>query len=105
MSKAAQDRMTAGLAAELNGTGIRVNAVRPRSAVATAGALSVASNMVGSKWFVPESLEEMVEAVTWLCDAAAHYTGNVEASLDILERESITVRDLNGRPILKEQTV
>ncbi|MGF7122673.1 SDR family NAD(P)-dependent oxidoreductase [Rhodococcus sp. AG1013] len=105
MSKAAQDRMTAGLAAELNGTGIRVNAVRPRSAVATAGALSVASNMVGSKWFVPESLEEMVEAVTWLCDAAPHYTGNVEASLDILDRESITVRDLNGRPIPKEQSI
>ncbi len=103
MSKAAQDRMTAGLAAELNGTGIRVNAVRPRSAVATAGALTVASNMVGSEWFVPESLEEMVEAVTWLCDAAPHYTGHVEASLDILEREKVTVHGLDGRPIAKEQ--
>lgn len=103
MSKAALDRMTAGLAAELNGTGIRVNAVRPRSAVATAGALSVASDMVGSRWFVPESLEEMVEAVTWLCDAAPSYTGNIEASLDILEREGITARDLQGAPITKEQ--
>ncbi|WP_430331707.1 SDR family NAD(P)-dependent oxidoreductase [Rhodococcus sp. ACT016] len=103
MSKAAQDRMTAGLAAELNGTGIRVNAVRPRSAVATAGAMTVASSMVGSQWFVPESLEEMVEAVTWLCDCAPPYTGNVEASLDILERERITARDLRGRPIAKEQ--
>ncbi|MDH6675877.1 citronellol/citronellal dehydrogenase [Rhodococcus sp. LBL1] len=103
MSKAAQDRMTAGLAAELNGTGIRVNAVRPRSAVATAGALTVASSMVGSQWFVPESLEEMVEAVTWLCDCAPHYTGNVEASLDLLEREKVTVHGLDGRPIAKEQ--
>ncbi|WP_433611472.1 SDR family NAD(P)-dependent oxidoreductase [Prescottella agglutinans] len=102
-SKAAHDRITAGLAAELNGTGIRVNAVRPRSAVATAGALSAASSMVGSRWFVPESLEEMVEAVTWLCDAAPHYTGNVEASLDILEREKVTVHGLDGRPIAKEQ--
>ncbi|EME14667.1 SDR family NAD(P)-dependent oxidoreductase [Rhodococcus triatomae] len=103
MSKAAQDRMTAGLAAELNGTGIRVNAVRPRSAVATAGALSVASTMVGSPWFVPESLEEMVEAVTWLCATPLHHTGRIEASLDILEREGLTVRDLRGRPIMKEQ--
>ncbi|MFD1813386.1 SDR family NAD(P)-dependent oxidoreductase [Rhodococcus gannanensis] len=103
MSKAAQDRMTAGLAAELNGTGIRVNAVRPRSAVATSGALSVASTMVGSEWFVPESLEEMVEAVTWLCDTPPHHTGRIEASLDVLEREGLTVRDLRGRPIMKEQ--
>ncbi|MGW0044162.1 SDR family NAD(P)-dependent oxidoreductase [Rhodococcus sp. NPDC003348] len=103
MSKVALDRMTAGLAAELVGTGIRVNAVRPRSAVATAGALSVASNMVGSRWFVPESLEEMVEAVTWLCDAAPHHTGHVEASLDILEREKVTVHGLDGRLIVKEQ--
>ncbi|QCQ90390.1 SDR family NAD(P)-dependent oxidoreductase [Rhodococcus sp. SGAir0479] len=103
MSKAAQDRMTAGLAAELNGTGIRVNAVRPRSAVATAGAMSVASNMVGSQWFVPESLEEMVEAVTWLCDVGPHHTGHVEASLDILEREKVTVHGLDGGPIPKEQ--
>ncbi|PTR19155.1 short-subunit dehydrogenase [Rhodococcus sp. OK519] len=103
MSKAAQDRMTAGLAAELNGTGIRVNAVRPRSAVATAGAMTVASSMVGSQWFVPESLEEMVEAVMWLCDVAPHYTGNVEASLDILEREKVTVHGLDGRPVAKEQ--
>ncbi|WP_280417362.1 SDR family NAD(P)-dependent oxidoreductase [Nocardia carnea] len=104
-SKAAQDRLTAGLAAELNDTGIRVNAVRPRSAVATDGALSVASNMVGSEWFVPESLEEMVEAVLWQCDCGPGYTGNVEASLDILERERITARDLNSGPIRKEPTV
>lgn len=62
--------------------GIRVNAVRPRSAVATAGALSAASNLVGTRWFVPESLE---------------------ASLDILEREKVTVHGLDGRPIAKEQ--
>ncbi|GAB2659970.1 hypothetical protein GCM10027068_45030 [Prescottella soli] len=103
MSKAAQDRMTAGLAAELNGTGIRVNAVRPRSAVATAGALAAASNLVGTRWFVPESLEEMVEAVMWVRDCPPRYTGNVEASLDILEREKVTVHGLDGRPIAKEQ--
>ncbi len=102
-SKAALDRITAGLAAELNGTGIRVNAVRPRSAVATAAALTAASNMVGTQWFVPESLEEMVEAVMWLCDTAPHYTGNIEASLDILEREEITARGLDGAPVSKEQ--
>ncbi|MBF6347456.1 SDR family NAD(P)-dependent oxidoreductase [Nocardia flavorosea] len=104
-SKAAQDRLTAGLAAELNGTGIRVNAVRPRSAVATPAALAVASNMVGSRWFVPEPLEEMVEAVLWQCDCGPDYTGNVEASLDILERERVTVRDLNGVTIRKEPAV
>ncbi|EOM77489.1 SDR family NAD(P)-dependent oxidoreductase [Rhodococcus rhodnii] len=96
MSKAAQDRMTAGLAAELAGTGIRVNSVRPRSAVATAGALSIASDMVGSQWFVPESLEEMTEAVVFVCDCAPTYTGRIEASLDILEREGITALGLDG---------
>ncbi|WP_430331219.1 SDR family NAD(P)-dependent oxidoreductase [Rhodococcus sp. ACT016] len=101
-SKAALDRMTAGLAAELSGTGIRVNAVRPRSAVATAGALTAASNMVGTRWFVPETLEEMVEAVMWQCDCMPHYTGNIEASLDVLEREKVTVHGLDGRPIAKE---
>ncbi|MBC7304189.1 MAG: SDR family NAD(P)-dependent oxidoreductase [Nocardia sp.] len=104
-SKAAQDRITTGLAAELNGTGVRVNSVRPRSAVATAGALAVASNMVGSQWFVPESLEEMVEAVTWLCDCSPHYTGQVEASLDLLEREKVSVHGLDGLPMTKEQNL
>ena len=37
-SKAALNRMTNGLAAELHGTGIRVNTIEPRGAVLTEGA-------------------------------------------------------------------
>lgn len=97
-TKAAQDRITAGLAAELTGTGVRVNSVRPKSAVATAGALSVASDMVGSSYFVTESLEEMVEAVMYLCDCAPEFTGHVEASLDLLVDHEVPVHGLDGSP-------
>lgn len=44
-SKAALDRITNGLAAELYGTGIRVNSVEPRSAVLSEGA----AELVGAK--------------------------------------------------------
>lgn len=95
-TKAAQDRITTGLAAELTGTGVRVNSVRPKSAVATAGALAVASDMVGTSHFIPESLEEMVEAVLFLCCCAPEFTGRVSASLDLLAEQGVEVRGLDG---------
>lgn len=97
-TKAAQDRITAGLAAELTGTGVRVNSIRPKSAVATAGAMAVASDMVGSSHFIAESLEEMVEAVMYVCDCAPEFTGHVEASLDLLADQEVEVHGLDGQP-------
>src|SRR5690606_27875239 len=64
-SKAALDRVTNGLGAELVGTGVRVNGVAPRAAVLTEGARElVGATLDRSK---VESLEEMVEAVVALC--------------------------------------
>ncbi len=95
-SKAALDRLTNILAAELNGTGVRVNAIRPRSGVLTDGAIRVAGDLVGTSHFLPESLEAMVEATLMLCDCSPDWTGRIEVSLDILERLSIIPRGLDG---------
>jgi citronellol/citronellal dehydrogenase len=96
-SKAALNRLTNGLAAELADTGIRVNTIEPRAAVMT----DAAAARVGGK--LPddriESLEQMVEAIVALCDCAADVTGRTVVSLDLIEQRGLTVRALNGGPL------
>jgi citronellol/citronellal dehydrogenase len=95
-SKAALNRMTNGLGAELYGSGIRVNGVEPRAAVLTEGA----DALVGSKLRPDqiESLEQMVEAVVALCDCPAEFTGRSTVSLDLLDEWQLEVRDLDASP-------
>ena len=95
-SKAALDRITNGLGAELHGTGIRVNTVQPRAAVATDNAVAMTRNTLRPDQI--ESLEEMVEAVVALCDCPEDVTGQGFVSLDLLRDWSLPVRNLDGSP-------
>ena len=97
-SKAALNRITDGLAAELRGTGIRVNSVEPRAAVRTEGAVEMVGELLRRQPDLLESMEEMVEAVVALCDCPEDVTGQVLVSLDLLRDWSLPVRNLDGTP-------
>jgi citronellol/citronellal dehydrogenase len=93
-SKAALNRLTNGLAAELHGAGIRVNTVEPRAAVRTDGADALVGGTVPADKF--ESLEEMVEATVALCDCPEDVTGQAMVSLDLLAAWDLPLRGLDG---------
>jgi NAD(P)-dependent dehydrogenase (short-subunit alcohol dehydrogenase family) len=93
-SKAALNRITSGLAAATYGTGIRVNAIQPRSAVATEAMADIFPGVVPPEAFEP--IEGMVEAVVALCDCPAEHTGRIEVSLDLLAARSLMVHHLDG---------
>jgi NAD(P)-dependent dehydrogenase (short-subunit alcohol dehydrogenase family) len=93
-SKAALNRLTNGLGAELYGTGVRVNTVEPRFGVLTPGADALVGDVVDMSRM--ETMEEMVEGVLALCRCDAEVTGNVTVSLDLLERWRLTPRALDG---------
>jgi citronellol/citronellal dehydrogenase len=96
-SKAALNRLTVGLAAELLGTGIRVNTVEPRSAVLSEGAAALVGDRLDPSQI--ESMEQMVEAAVYLCRCDPDVTGRVTVSLDLLEQTGIPVRALDGRDL------
>jgi NAD(P)-dependent dehydrogenase (short-subunit alcohol dehydrogenase family) len=98
-TKAALNRITAGLAGDLYGTGIRVNAVGPRVAVMSEGFASAAGTSWESGYF--ESKEEIVEAVAALCACPPDVTGRVAVSLDLIAEWALSVRGLDGaaRPV------
>ena len=94
MSKAALDRMTAGLALELAETGIAVNALAPVGAVASEGARAVGG------WDERDHLEPveaMAEAALQLCHRpASELSGRIARSLPLLDELGITIRTLDG---------
>lgn len=96
-SKAALNRMTNGLGAELYGTGIRVNTIEPRFGVLTEGAAALVGEVYDADTF--ESIEQMVEGVLALCDCPAAVTGTVAVSLDLIAEHNIAVRGLDGREL------
>lgn len=96
-SKAALNRITNGLGAELFGTGIRVNTVQPRSAVLSEGAAQLVGDTVRPDQV--ETLEQMVEGVVALCDCPEDVTGRVTVSLGVIEDWNLTVHGLDGREI------
>jgi NAD(P)-dependent dehydrogenase (short-subunit alcohol dehydrogenase family) len=95
-SKAALNRVTNGLAAELHGTGVRVNTVEPRAAVLSEGAAELVGDRLRPDQI--ESMEEMVEGTVVLCDCPADVTGRITVSLDNIDEFGLTVRNLDGTP-------
>lgn len=95
-SKAALNRITNGLGAELHGTGIRVNTVQPRAAVLSEGAALLVGDTIRPDQV--ESMAEMVEAVLALCDCPADVTGRTTVSLDLIRDWGLTVHPLEGAP-------
>jgi NAD(P)-dependent dehydrogenase (short-subunit alcohol dehydrogenase family) len=96
-SKAALNRMTNALAAELAGRGVRINTVEPRAAVMSEGAAVLTGAALSPDQI--ESMEEMVEAVVALCDCAPERTGLEHVSLDLIAELGLTVHDLDGTSI------
>jgi NAD(P)-dependent dehydrogenase (short-subunit alcohol dehydrogenase family) len=95
-SKAALNKITNGLAAELYGTGIRVNTVEPRAAVLSEGAEQLVGGTLRPDQI--ESMEEMVEGVVALCDCGPDVTGRVAVSLDLIAEWHLPVHNLDGSP-------
>jgi NAD(P)-dependent dehydrogenase (short-subunit alcohol dehydrogenase family) len=93
-SKAALNRVTNALAAELASTGVRVNTIEPRAAVMSEGALALVGDRIDAAHIEP--MEAMVEATLALCDCGPRRTGGVFVSLDLIEQLGLTVMDLDG---------
>jgi citronellol/citronellal dehydrogenase len=93
-SKAALNKVTNGLGAQLHGTGVRVNTVEPRAAVMSEGARELVGHIVRDDQI--ESMEEMVEGVLALCDCPADMTGGIRVSLDLIAELGLTARNLDG---------
>lgn len=100
-SKAALNRITNGMGAELYGSGIRVNTVEPKAAVLSEGAAALVGETLRPDQM--EALEEMVEAATALCDCPEDVTGGNHASLDLLREWELTVRGLDAGPWQREE--
>lgn len=98
-SKAAMNRLTAGWAIELLGSGIAVNSLAPVGAVASEGALAVGG------WDERdhiEPVEAMAEAALQLCWRPAEtLSGEVVCSLPLLDRLGVPVRTLQGDALYK----
>jgi citronellol/citronellal dehydrogenase len=95
-SKAALNRITNGLGAELHGSGIRVNTVEPRAAVLSEGAAELVGGTLRPDQI--ESMEEMVEGVVALCDCDENVTGQILVSLDLIAEWKLSVHNLDGTP-------
>lgn len=93
-TKAALNRLTSGLAGDVYRSGIRVNAVGPCIVVMSPGFADLIGDQLPAELF--ESLEEIVEAVTALCDCPPDITGRVFSSLDLIDEWGLTVRGLDG---------
>jgi len=104
-SKAALNRLTVGLAAELSNDGIAVNTLAPVAAVITPGVLAKGLTAGDTAWIDPsmiEPVEAMAEAALVLCSCdPATLTGRVTYSVRLLEELGRPMRTLDGRAIYK----
>jgi NAD(P)-dependent dehydrogenase (short-subunit alcohol dehydrogenase family) len=98
-SKAALNRLTNALAAELATSGVRINTVEPRAAVMSEGAEVLTGGSLQVDQI--ETMEEMVEAVVALCDCPPERTGRTDVSLDLIAELGLVVRDLEGEPLAR----
>jgi citronellol/citronellal dehydrogenase len=90
-AKAALDRLTTGLAAELHADGVAVNALAPVAAVITEGVRATGAD----RWIEPsmiEPVEAMAEAALALCSGEpGKLTGRIAYSLRLLEELGLEV--------------
>lgn len=93
-TKAALERLSAGMAAELAPVSIAVNTLAPVEAVATAGALK--SGAIDSPAHM-EPVETMAEAALQLCSRQqAQLSGRCVMSLPLLRELGVAVHSLDG---------
>lgn len=97
-AKAALERYTYALAAELHGSGVRVNLVMPYKIAHTEGAAQIAEAMaaVHPDWIEP--VEMMAEAAYRLIQGSA--SGWVAVSRDVLQRMQAPLHGLDGVTVL-----
>jgi citronellol/citronellal dehydrogenase len=93
-TKAALDRATNQLAAELWGSGIRVNLLDPVKAVATEGTVAHLPDQPADYF---EPVEVMAEASLVLCTCAAEMTGVSARDQTLLDELGRTAMTLDGR--------
>ena len=94
-SKAALNRFTAGLAAEVWRDGVAVNALAPVAAVMTPGVEALG---IGPEDTLVEPVEQLVEAALALvtCDPS-QLNGRIAYSGPLLEELGLEVRSLDGK--------
>jgi NAD(P)-dependent dehydrogenase (short-subunit alcohol dehydrogenase family) len=98
-SKAALDRLTAGWAIELAGSGIASNALAPMGAVASEGALAVGG---WDEHDDIEPLETMVEAAFQMCHRPAEeLTGHIARSITLLKQLKVRTLGLDAQTPLQ----
>jgi citronellol/citronellal dehydrogenase len=97
-TKAALNRATNALAAELWGTGVRINALDPAKPVASEGAVEHLQGRIPADQFAP--VEIMAEATVALCTCGPELTGHVFSDQPLLDQLGVTVMTLDGaRPL------
>ncbi|MBO0852364.1 MAG: SDR family oxidoreductase [Nocardia sp.] len=84
MCKSAADRMTTGFAAEVHGTGVRVNALGTAGLVMTPGVAVVSPHTPDNVPVEPD--DAMAEAAALLCDSRSEDTGRITYSMELLGR-------------------
>ena len=100
-TKAALDRMSAGVAAEVYDDGVAVNSLAPVAAVRTPGVEAL--GMLPDRPELIEPMEVMVEAALALVTGdPAQLTGRVAYSRPLLEELGRTPRTLDGRHVFEE---
>ncbi|HZR38304.1 MAG TPA: SDR family NAD(P)-dependent oxidoreductase [Nevskia sp.] len=97
-SKAALERYTLGLAAELHGSGVHANQLAPYKIALTEGAEAVARQMAATHPDWVEPLEMMAEAA-WLLIAGRH-TGLSVGSRELLQRLQAPLHALDGQTVI-----
>jgi NAD(P)-dependent dehydrogenase (short-subunit alcohol dehydrogenase family) len=85
-TKAALERVTAGLAAELHADGIAVNSLAPVAAVRTPGAEALVGDVMDANPGIVETIDYFVDAALVLCTCdPATCTGRVLSSREVLQ--------------------
>ena len=97
-SKAAMDRFTIGLAAELHGTGITVNAIMPTSVCVTGANSPAALDALRRHPEWGEGVEMMAEAGMLLIGSPL--TGRIMPSRDVLQMMQAPLHALDGATVI-----